>query len=618
MIQCGKCQLSFDPARTPGGHCPRCLLSVSPATLSGGGAGQAWEPPSIAEVQALLSGFEIIELIGRGGMGAVYRARQPALDRVVAIKILPPLVDTLGVGYVERFKNEARLLAKLNHPGIVHVYDFGELPGGLLYFVMEYVDGTDVARLVASQGRLSPEHAASITAEVCAALHCAHEAGVVHRDVKPANILVARDGRVKVADFGLAKRADGEARSQTTAGLVLGTADYSAPESLTAGMIVDHRADLYAVGVMLYKMLTGEIPRGVFPPASEKAKTNPGFDAIITKAMQTEPDRRYQSAAVMRDDVQRTGAPTPAPRVAEKRVGRRTLFVVGSTVIVALAAGLAWLRPWDRTVARAIDALPPTTREVPKVEPAADAPAPVITNPAAQRAAAEWVFAKGGVVGLKGEAARREGYWSLPQEPFEVAEIYFENVAPVGGPITDEELARHLPELTALTQFIIIQSPGIAAGISDAGARLIAALPQMQDVGLDGVRVSDATVRQLAALPKLRTLLLSHSSIQGDSLQPAVERIRILSLTYCDIDAAAWGTIANMKNLDLCRFIGTPVDEPMIEAVIALKSVRRIGWLADPSTDAALERIKAGNPKMDVRIFETWNTTEPPPLRAAP
>ena len=614
MIQCNRCHLSYDPAKTPGGHCPRCLLSVGPGSSGGGGAPQNWEPPSIADVQALLHDYEILGLLGRGGMGAVYKARQRSLDRLVAIKILPPLVDALGVGYVERFKNEARLLAKLDHPGIVHVYDFGELPGRLLHFVMEYVDGTDVARLVASQGRLSPEHAASITAEVCAALHCAHQAGVVHRDVKPANILVARDGRIKVADFGLAKKNSGETRDATTAGLVMGTTDYAAPESLTTGMIVDHRADLYAVGVMLYNMLTGEIPRGVFPPASEKApEASPRFDEIITKALQKEPERRYQSAATMRSDVESTGA-TPA---GHKR--KRWPTVLGAAAAaLALVAAVALWRPWKPAVVPAV-AVSPAPAAAPKTAPNA-APAPVlnIRHPELQRKAAEWVLARGGQVGLDGETARREAYWSLPKRPFQVEEIYIENVAPVGGPITDEELRRYLPDLPALRQFIIIQSPGVAAGITDAGARLVAASAEMQDIGLDGVRLSDATVRQIAALPKLRTLVLSHSPIHGDSLRPVAGKLRYSSFTYCDIDAEAWKVIAEMKQLDLARFIGVPVSEAMLETVISLKGLRRIGWLAEPATEAALNRIKAGTPKLEVRIFQTWNTTEPPPLRAAP
>ncbi len=607
MIDCVRCELVYDPAKTPGGHCPRCLLSVGPPTEDGGGAAaQNWEPPAIADIQALLPDYEILGLIGRGGMGAVYKARQRSLDRLVAIKILPPLMDALGVGYVERFTNEARLLATLNHPGIVHVYDFGELPGQLLHFVMEYVDGTDVARLVASQGRLSPEHAASITAEVCAALHCAHQAGVVHRDVKPANILVARDGRIKVADFGLAKKSDGQARDHTTMGLVMGTADYAAPESLTAGMIVDHRADLYAVGVMLYNMLTGEIPRGVFPPVVEKApEASPRFDEIITKALQREPDRRYQSAELMKSDVERTGA-VPMPRKSGLKRPTRSLLLAAAAA-AGVAVLLAFWRPW-----RPAPSLSPATVDSPSAETAA------VTAPENDRAVCEWVFAKGGKVSLVGENVRRVSVAELPKGNFRIGTIVFDSVTPPAGPITDAELARYLPQVPRLRYFIITQSPRVAAGITDAGARLVSGFTQLEYVGLDGVRLSEATVRQLAAMPNLKSLFLSHSPIRGDSLRPAAARLVGLSLAFCDIDAAAWKVIAAMPHLDLLRVPGTPIDEPMIEALIATKTLRRLGWVADASNADALARIKAGNPKLVVRVLPKWDATEPPPLRAAP
>lgn len=607
MIECVRCELVYDPAKTPGGHCPRCLLSMGPATEPGAGAAEKWEPPSIADVQALLPDYEILGLIGRGGMGAVYKARQPSLDRFVAIKILPPLLDTLGVGYVERFKNEARLLAKLNHPGIVHVYDFGELPGQMLHFVMEYVDGTDVARLVASQGRLSPEHAASITADVCAALHFAHEAGVVHRDVKPANVLVARDGRIKVADFGLAKKTEGAARGATTAGLVMGTADYAAPESLTAGMIVDHRADLYAVGVMLYNMLTGEMPRGVFPPVTDKSPAaSPRFDEIITKALQREPERRYQSADLMKSDVERTGVLPGVKQPAwQKAVAPKW---IGATAVV-VALGLALWRPWRPAVS-------PATTPAAAATTAAMVPLPVDPRFEDDRAAAEWAIAKGGRVALASSNTDRVPAPSpLPSEPFQVASIYFDSGKAPNGPVTDAELARYLPRLQRLKQFIITQTPGIAAGISDQGARTIATVASLEYVGLDGVRVSDRTIRQIAAMPQLSSLLLSHSPIRGDSLQPVAARLTALSLAYCDIDAAAWKVIASMEKLIMLRTPGIKVDDAMIEAVTTMKTLKQIGWLKDPANEAALARIKAIKPRLIIRNLPKWDATEPPPLR---
>ena len=238
-------------------------------------------------------------------MGAVYRGKQKALDRTVAIKILPPEVDDEDASYTERFKNEAKIMAKLEHPAIVPVYDFGETSEGQLYFVMSFINGTDVHQMVQSQGRLPPEHALAITAHVCDALRYAHEHGVIHRDIKPSNVLINMEGQVKVADFGLAKADDpSQSSGLTKTGLAMGTPDYVAPETLTLGMTVDGRADLYAVGVMLYQMLTGNVPRGAFKPASMMIPgLDPRFDAIVTKAMQTDRDDRYPTAADLRRDL---------------------------------------------------------------------------------------------------------------------------------------------------------------------------------------------------------------------------------------------------------------------------------------------------------------------------
>ena len=248
--------------------------------------GQMWQPPSVEHLQALLPQYEIEALIGRGGMGAVYKGKQRALDRPVAIKLLPPEFDNDEANFTERFKNEARIMAKLDHPAIVPVYDFGETSEGQLYFVMAFIDGTDIQHMIQSQGRLPAEHALAITAHVCDALAYAHDHGVVHRDIKPSNILINMEGQVKVADFGLAKVDDPSASGLTKTGQAMGTPDFVAPEALITGVQTDGRADLYAVGVMLYQMLTGNIPRGMFTmPSVMLPGTDPRFDSIIAKAM---------------------------------------------------------------------------------------------------------------------------------------------------------------------------------------------------------------------------------------------------------------------------------------------------------------------------------------------
>lgn len=275
-----------------------------PQRTSGGG--MKWTPPSPEHLQRMLPAYDVFSMLGHGGMGAVYKARQKSLDRMVAIKILPPEAADDEAQFIARFQNEARTMAKMNHPAIVGAYDFGETSEGQLYFVMEFVDGTDVAQMIKSQGRLPPDHALAITAHVCDALDYAHNHGVIHRDIKPANILINREGAVKVADFGLAKLDDPSITSGLTkSNMAMGTPDFVAPEVLALGVTVDHRADLYAIGVMLYQMLTGEIPRGMFRLPSQRVGSDPRFDAIISKAMESDRETRYQTAREIRHDLDR-------------------------------------------------------------------------------------------------------------------------------------------------------------------------------------------------------------------------------------------------------------------------------------------------------------------------
>jgi len=273
--------------------------------------GTPFEPPPVAEIARLFPQLEGLELVGRGGMGAVYKARQPALDRLVALKVLRarPGADA---GFAERFAREARALAKLSHPNIVAVHEFGQVEG-LHYFIMEYVDGTTL-RQMERAGRLSPRQALALIPALCDALQYAHDEGVVHRDIKPENVLVDRRGRVKIADFGLARILDLESGlgRLTGVGEVMGTPHYMAPEQIEHPLEVDHRADIYALGVVLYEMLTGELPLGRFPPPSRRVQVDVRLDEVVLRALEKEPERRYQHASEVRTAVE-TITQTPAP-----------------------------------------------------------------------------------------------------------------------------------------------------------------------------------------------------------------------------------------------------------------------------------------------------------------
>ena len=191
-------------------------------------------------------------------------------------------------------------MAKFKHPGIVSVHDAGETPGGLLYFVMEFIEGTDVGQRLAAEGRLPPSEAVRIATQVCEALAYAHERGVVHRDIKPSNVMLETDGTVKIADFGLAKLTSHDGGGFTRSDMALGSPDFAAPECSIPGIGIDARADIFSTGVMLYQMLTGRLPRGRFePPSGVVARIDPRLDAVIDKALQTDREKRYSSAAEM-------------------------------------------------------------------------------------------------------------------------------------------------------------------------------------------------------------------------------------------------------------------------------------------------------------------------------
>lgn len=307
------------PANAPEGLCPRCLIELGRQTgeqasngesevASGASPGaippSRFVPPEPAEVAKQFPQLEILELLGQGGMGAVYKARQKQLGRLAALKILPPEIGQ-AEAFAERFTREARSLAMLNHPHVVTVYDFGHTEQGLYYFIMEFVEGTDLRRVIQA-GELGPSQALAVVPQICEALQYAHDEGIVHRDIKPENILLDKKGRVKIADFGLAKLLDKPATvyTLTRAGQKMGTPHYMAPEQIEHPDQVDHRADIYSLGVVFYEMLTGELPLGRFPPPSKKVHVDVRLDEVVLKTLEKEPELRYQQASEVKSDVE--------------------------------------------------------------------------------------------------------------------------------------------------------------------------------------------------------------------------------------------------------------------------------------------------------------------------
>jgi predicted Ser/Thr protein kinase len=367
--KCPQCGKPLQPGALAG-LCPACLLKLGGTEDSvTEGAPKAFVPPGLVELSPLFPQLEILELVGKGGMGAVYKARQKELDRIVALKILPP-----GIGedpaFAGRFAREAKALARLNHPGIVTIYDFGRADG-LFYFLMEFVDGVNLRQLLQA-GRVSAREALAIVPQICDALQFAHDQGIVHRDIKPENILLDRRGRVKVADFGLAKIIGSEsgwadlpvspeigAAQQHGPTGVMGTPNYMAPEQVEHPAEVDHRADIYALGVVFYQMLTGELPGKKIEPPSSKVQIDVRLDEVVLRALEKKPELRYQQASVLKTQVETIVATPPGSSRGEEGLKSKGgalasqkvriwagAFLLGTAIIAAAYFLSIWLPIW--------------------------------------------------------------------------------------------------------------------------------------------------------------------------------------------------------------------------------------------------------------------------------
>ena len=322
--RCPTCGDPIDPG-APAGLCPRCLLKgglpTGPGTTPTLDFVESFAAPPVEDVRKLFPHLEVDRLIGQGGMGAVYLGRQPALDRPVALKLIRKRAN--DPTFVERFTREARAMARLTHPNVVAVHESGEA-GGVPYLVMEYVSGPTLRDAMRTK-LLAPAAALAVVRQVCDALEYAHRQGVVHRDIKPENILLQLDpadapdpqpARAKITDFGLAKVTDPNGLSLTGTFQAMGTPHYMAPEQWEKPATVDHRADIYALGVVLYELLTGELPLGRFDPPSTKIEVDVRVDEVVLRALQKEPGRRYQHARDVGTDLDHIRSGTGRPEAA--------------------------------------------------------------------------------------------------------------------------------------------------------------------------------------------------------------------------------------------------------------------------------------------------------------
>lgn len=349
-VPCPTCGRSWPESASLSGGCPACLLAFA---FTGADA------PAAEPHQTHVGQYRLLELLGEGGMGTVYKARHDALGRVVALKVMRPEFARRP-GFAERFRREGETLAALAHPGIVAVFDSG-CEGGTYYLAMEYVSGGNLRRRLA-EGRLPWPEVRDVVCRVADALQCAHDRGVVHRDVKPENVLLDDQGHAKLADFGVARLLGDEhaTASLTNTGSAVGTRCYMSPEQLE-GRPVDARSDVYALGVLLYELATGSLPLGVFAPPGRTPGVDPRLDSVVLRALAKHPADRYPTAAAFRDAI---------PPLRNGRRRRRRWAVAAVVLGVGVAAlGLSTVPDTD----------PGTAREA--SSPAPHPPSPSIPKP---------------------------------------------------------------------------------------------------------------------------------------------------------------------------------------------------------------------------------------------
>ncbi len=323
-VQCKKCGKSYSAGVVGDfqGLCPGCVAAFAfeDVSQSPHEAPAPAAPPNDYEKTTMylkpgtaFQGVVIDTVLGQGGMGVVYKARQQGLDRLVALKVMS---DRLAGDpeFVKRFEKEAKAMATLSHPNIVAVYNYG-IDNGRCFIVMEYVDGANLRHIIREK-KLEAAQALRIVPQLCDALEYAHGEGVVHRDIKPENILIDKKGRVKITDFGLAKMVEPGRTDHTVTGLVMGTPHYMAPEQVDTPKTVDHRADIYSMGVVFYELLTGELPIGRWQLPSHRGVLDARLDQVVLRALEREPDKRYQHASDMKLEVSRVSEFIPVARLA--------------------------------------------------------------------------------------------------------------------------------------------------------------------------------------------------------------------------------------------------------------------------------------------------------------
>ncbi|MFD2092528.1 Stk1 family PASTA domain-containing Ser/Thr kinase [Blastococcus deserti] len=556
--------------------------------------------------QVLGERYEIGGVLGRGGMAEVHRGRDLRLGREVAVKVLRSDLAR-DPSFQVRFRREAQASASLNHPAIVAVYDTGEdrtTTGATPYIVMEYVEGETLRDVLRREGRLSPERAMSLSADICGALDFSHRNGIVHRDVKPGNVMITPQGTVKVMDFGIARAVSDSAATMTSTAAVIGTAQYLSPEQ-ARGESVDARSDVYSLGCMLYELVTGAPPFiGDSPvavayqhvredpklPSSINPAIPPELDAILLKAMSKNPANRYQSAAEMRNDLLRALAgqrveATPVMGDAEKttilsaarggaydddgwdddeqagkRRRRRIIAIVSVLAVLLLGGAIAV------AVALSRDDAPEATVQQVSVPPVAN-----LEQAAAEQAITE-AGLQVGTVTTEASATVAEGLVirSSPASGAQVEQGSAVDLVVSGGPDTvsvpnvvglDEDRARATLEQAGFTsintsQVESLEDEGTVVAVSpDEGAQAAPTAPIRLQISTGTVRLPDVANRDEA---EARRTLTEAGFSNGQIVNQSVERDDVAAGTVVGTEPGAGTAVGAGEEIVLLIAVPTP------------------------------------------------------------
>ena len=644
--KCPQCGATI-PENAAAGLCPNCLmaLNLKTETVLGADMPGGQETVPAEQIAPHFPQLEILECLGRGGMGVVYKARQKSLNRLVALKLLAP--ERVGdPQFADRFAREAQALAAISHQNIVTVHDFGQT-GGFYFLLMEFVDGVNLRQLLRAR-KFTPEEALAIVPKLCEALQFAHERGIVHRDIKPENILLDKAGRVKIADFGIARMLDdtggisSEPGSERNVTQAMGTPGYVAPEQVSDPGRADSRADIYSLGVVFYEMLTGELPAKRIEAPSKKVHVDVRIDEIVLRALEKKPELRYQTAAQLKTQVEMldlekdskrssSGGPQTLskPPVGKRKLVAVALRVAAIVILVLLALCAAIFLPYF--MARRASH---HSAQAAAIANGKNSATRVLYFPADRSlgtifirdARTDWVLtdvlndwqefaeARGKIEIAAGKEARLDVSAEGAKDLSALASLSADDLRAILflRSKADENCLKQVGRLTGLRYLRIqgdeVTDEGIAhcAGlrelisltadltkVTDKGLKVIGRLSSLQNLQVAYTMVSDQGLAELTELTSLQSLRLDRTAVTDAGMVHLqnLSELRRLSLSETAITDRGLEHLSKLANLEELELSSTAISDGGLATLKKIPGLKSLSLSGTEVTDAGLAEI---------------------------